>query len=84
MKPFDKMMVIRKKYLTALICKDRLSDIIRVMERLKPSKGFETMIVKASKNLQEKCEEILRSENISEDVVRWKEESWCLLDLCSY
>ena len=69
---------------TALISKDRLSDIIRVMERLKPSKGFETMIVKASRNLLEKCEEILRSENISKDALRWKEESWCLLDLISY
>ena len=69
---------------TALISKDRLSDIIRVLERLKPSKGFETMIVKASRNMLDKCEEILRSENISKDALRWKEESWCLLDLCSY
>ena len=69
---------------TASISKARLSDIIRVLERLKPSKGFETMIVKASRNMLDKCEEILSSENITEDLVRWKEQSWCLLDLCSY
>ena len=63
--------------------KDRLTDIIRTMERLKPSKGFETMILTASRNMLEKCQEILRSENI-EDLARWRKESWSLLDLCSY
>ena len=60
--------------------RDRLTDIIKVMQRLKPSKGFETMILIASKNIQG----ILKSENFSEDVKRWRNESWCLLDLCSY
>ena len=60
--------------------RDRLSDIIRVMERLKPSKGFETTILTASLNLQE----ILKTKNISQDLKRWRKESWCLLDLCSY
>ena len=62
-----------------------LSQIIIVMERLIPDKGFETMIVAAARNLHSKCKEIknqLESNSFNKNL--WIEESWYLLDLCYY
>ena len=63
---------------------EQITEIIKVLERLNPDKGFETMILYAAKTLKSLCESIdqeLDSGKLNFD--KWRNESWYLLDLCS-
>ena len=66
-------------------CFNNISEVICVLERLRPDKGFESMIVLAAETLQTFCQEIENQIDEGElDVERWRRESWYLLDLCTY
>ena len=65
-------------------CFSTISQVIRIMERLGPDKGFESMIVLAANTLQSYCQEIGNQIAHDElDVERWRGETWYLLDLCT-
>ena len=65
-------------------CFSTISQVIRIMERLKPDKGFESMIVLAANTLQSHCQEIGNQMLYDElDMERWRGETWYLLDLCT-
>ena len=60
-----------------------LHSIIDVFDKLKPDKGFETLILRASSNLAKQCREIVdEMEKDMFSVADWKEGSWGLLELC--
>ena len=63
---------------------EQIAEIIKVLERLNPDKGFETMILYAAKTLKRLCESIdqeLDGGKLNYD--KWRNQSWYLLDLCS-
>jgi len=61
-----------------------LTKIVEVLEKLGPDKGFETLIVKAAKNMASKCGHILGEIKLGDISSRkWKDYSWNLLELCN-
>lgn len=65
-------------------CREQIDQVILIIERLKPDQGFETMILKASKNLKMILTFMIQQiHNGSFEQKEWRNESWYLLDLCS-
>ena len=60
-----------------------LQSIIDVFDKLKPDKGFESFILKASVNLAKQCREIVdQMEKDLFSIADWREGRWGLLELC--
>ena len=60
-----------------------LQSIMDVFDKLKPDKGFETFILKASVNLAKQCREIVdQMEKDLFSIADWREGRWGLLELC--